>query len=142
MNDQYFDLKGFGRKLRQLREEKDLTQDEVAKAVGVYKNHVSNWENGKSKPSLDSVIAISRLFAVSIDYLIFGNVPREGVEAINDLDLYEYFRKTEPLPKEKKDAVKMLIDGIVLREKLKDIPEMELTKQQQLPTLAKVAGKK
>jgi transcriptional regulator with XRE-family HTH domain len=131
----------FGKKLRELRKERNLKQSDVAEAVGVDKVHVSNWEIGKTKPSLDSVAGVSKLFNVSIDYLIFDNVPREGVEAINDIDLYEYFRKAEVLPEDKKHTVKDLIDALVFREKVKGIPETDTTEKQP-PSLRKVAGKR
>jgi hypothetical protein len=56
-------------------------------------------------------------------------VPREGVEAINDFELYEYFRKTEALPKEHKETIKDVIDSIVFRDRVTQIPEGETYKQ-------------
>jgi transcriptional regulator with XRE-family HTH domain len=134
----------FSQKLKELRQERDLTQAEVAKAVGVYQRHVSAWESNRNKPSLESVMALAKFFSVSTDYLLFDNVPREGVAAIDDFELYEYFRKTEALPKEKKDCIKTLIDGVVLTEKLKELPELakEVKQPVQTTTLRKVAGRR
>jgi transcriptional regulator with XRE-family HTH domain len=144
LNERIFELKNFGRKLRGLREERDLKQSEVAKAVHVGKAYVSSWENGKSKPSLDSIVGLANLFGVSVDYLLFENVPREGVEAINDFELYDYFRKTDLLPPQKKQSVKDLVDAIVFREKVKDIPESEVAKEMKVEpaSLRKLAGKR
>ncbi len=130
----------FGQKLFQLRKERDLTQDEVGKATGVYKSQVSNWEKDKEKPSIDSIIALAKFFGVSTDYLLFDNVPREGVEAINDFELYEYFRKTETLPKEVKQAIKEIIDAVVLKYRINQMPEAKPTPE--TGTLRKVAGKR
>src|SRR3990172_5493373 len=113
----------FGQKLLELRKEKDFSQAEVAKMIGVDKSQVSLWENDKIQPSLDSVIALSKLFAVSVDYLVFDNVPREGFEAINDFELYEFFRKTEMLPAEDREAVKRTVDSLVFKRKVNEIPE-------------------
>lgn len=131
-------------KLFELRKERNLSQDDVGKAIGVYKSQVSNWENGKDKPSLESVVGLAKFFKVSTDYLLFENVPREGVEVINDLELYEYFRKAETLPEEDKHAIKKVVDAIVFKQKVNDIPESKptRTKQTQTAPLRKVAGKR
>lgn len=145
LNERVFDLKTFGRKLRELRLERNLKQSEVAKAVRVGKAYVSGWENSKSKPSLDSLVGLANLFGVSVDYLLFENVPREGIEAINDFELFDYFRKTEGLPPGKKQSIKDLVDALVFREKVKGIPEAEVrteTKAEISTPLRKVAGKR
>ncbi len=131
-----------GQKLHQLRKERDLTQDEVGKAAGVYKSQVSNWEKDKEKPSIDSIIALAKFFCVSTDYLLFDNVPREGVEAINDFELYEYFRKTESLPKEVKQSIKEIVDAVVLKYRINQMPESKSAASDQTTPLRKLAGKR
>lgn len=135
----------FGQKLLELRKEKDFSQAEVAKTIGVDKSQVSLWENDKIQPSIDSVIALSKLFAVSVDYLVFDNVPREGFEAINDFELYESFRKTETLPTEDREAVKRIVDGLVFKRKVNEIPEGKAPAKpgeaKSSAPLRKVAGK-
>lgn len=144
-----FDAKLFSHKLRLLREEKRLSQADVAKAIGVDKSHVSKWEVVKSKPSIDSLLNLSELFAVSNDYLLRSNVPREGVEAINDFELYEHFRQTEQLSIEKRNLVKNLINAVLTAEKIKDLPawdsdlsQQEKQKESVPTTFRKVSGKR
>lgn len=144
-----FDAKLFSQKLRVLREEKKLTQADVAKAIGVDKSHVSKWEVGKSKPSIDSLLNLSELFGISNDYLLRSNVPREGVEAINDFELYEHFRQTDKLAKEKRDLIRNLVNAVLAAEKIKEIPAWdsalsprEKEKETTSPPLRKVAGKR
>ena len=132
----------FSEKVFQLRKERDLTQGELGNAIGVDKSHVSNWEKGKSMPSLENLIALAKFLGVSIDYLLLENVPREGVEAINDFELYEYFRKTETLPKDKKQAVKDFLDAFIFREKVRDMPELAEKVKSTTPAFHKVAGKR
>lgn len=141
-----FNPKVFGQKLRQLREENRLTQDEVAKAASVHKTHVSAWENGRSRPSLDSVIGISHLFQVSIDYLIHDNIPREGIEAINDMELYKEFRETENLGPDDKKLIRDVIQSILFKLKVKDMAITDSSAQANKRTatvpLRKVAGRR
>lgn len=56
--------------LKVLRQEKNLGQIELAKILGVSKGIISLWENGLREPTLSNLIAISKYFKVSIDYLV------------------------------------------------------------------------
>jgi transcriptional regulator with XRE-family HTH domain len=130
-------------KLVDLRKERKLSQDEAAKAISVSKSQVSNWEQGKGNPSLENLIGLAKLFSVSTDYLLFENIPREGMEVINDLQLYEYFRKAEGLADGQKETLKDVIDGLVLRQKIKTIPETQSPRAvKEAAPLRKVAGRR
>ena len=58
------------RQLKLRREERGLSQDEVAKAIFVSRQTVSNWENDKTYPDVQSLLLLSQLFGISIDELI------------------------------------------------------------------------
>lgn len=61
----------FPERLRLLREESFLTQDELAKKLNISRQSISNYENGTRFPNDAQVlIKISQLFSVSVDYLI------------------------------------------------------------------------
>ena len=60
------------RRLKDLREDKDLVQKEVAAYLGIDQRVYSNYETGKREPSLELLVAMSRYFNVSINYLITG----------------------------------------------------------------------
>lgn len=62
----------FHKKLQLLRNEKGVTQEELAKLLFVSRTAVSKWESGRGYPNIDSLKAISKLFAVSIDDLLSG----------------------------------------------------------------------
>lgn len=59
-------------KLAQLRNEKNLTQEQLAAALYVSRTAISKWESGKGCPSIESLKCISRYFSVSIDVLLSG----------------------------------------------------------------------
>lgn len=63
-------MEDLGRKLRELRIEKGMTQREAALAIGLTQNAFMNYENGYREPSLDVLKKICLLFDVSSDYLI------------------------------------------------------------------------
>ena len=60
----------FNEKLQELRKNKGLTQEELAKELFVSRTAVSKWESGRGYPNIDSLKEISRFFSVSIDELI------------------------------------------------------------------------
>lgn len=60
----------FGEKLRQLREEKELNQTQLAQAVNMTQRKVSYLENDRYEPSVGDIRALCRYFNVSADYLL------------------------------------------------------------------------
>lgn len=57
----------FGEKLKALRTERGLTQEQLAARLYVSRTAVSKWETGGGSPNLDSLQAVARLFDVSVD---------------------------------------------------------------------------
>lgn len=58
------------RRIKELRTSRNLTQVELAKALNVSKQSVSNWENDNIQPSIDMLIRIAEYFSVSTDFLL------------------------------------------------------------------------
>lgn len=67
----------FRERLRLIRKENKLTQDELAEKIGVSKNTVWSWEHGRRNASAESVIRIALLFEVSADWLLGLSDERE-----------------------------------------------------------------
>lgn len=62
-----------GEKLKTKRMEANLTQEQVAEALSVSRQTISNWENEKSYPDIINVIQLSDLYSVSLDELLKGD---------------------------------------------------------------------
>ena len=62
----------FNEKLRELRKQKGLTQEELAQVLYVSRTAVSKWESGRGYPSIDSLKAIADYFSVTVDELLSG----------------------------------------------------------------------
>ena len=60
----------FHEKLQQLRKSRGLTQEELAEVLYVSRTAVSKWESGRGMPSIESLKAISKFFAVTLDDLL------------------------------------------------------------------------
>ena len=76
----YFNTKDFGRRLKEARNQKGLTQEKLAELLGVDRLHVNRMENGSKACSIDLLMDISSLLEVSTDYLLKGK-PLEDSEA-------------------------------------------------------------
>ncbi len=63
--------------LRRLRQERNMTQSELADQLGVSYQAVSRWENKSSYPDIELLPAIASLFGVTVDYLL-GSVERHA----------------------------------------------------------------
>ena len=63
-----------GNKIKYYRGEKEFSQEELAERVYVSRQTISNWENNKSYPDINSIVLLSEVFEISIDNLIKGDV--------------------------------------------------------------------
>lgn len=63
-----------GKQIRKYRNEQALSQDGLAEKVYVSRQTISNWENSKSYPDVNSLVLLSEVFGVSLDQLIKGDV--------------------------------------------------------------------
>ncbi|MFR6098579.1 helix-turn-helix domain-containing protein [Longibaculum muris] len=71
-----------GEKLRDARNQKGLTQEEVADEIHVSRQTISNWENNRSYPDIISVILLSDLYQMSLDVLLKGD--KDMIEHLNE----------------------------------------------------------
>lgn len=59
-------------RIKELRQEKDILQSDLAKRLKVGQATISNWETGRYEPDQDALREMSKIFDVSIDYIL-GN---------------------------------------------------------------------
>jgi len=62
-----------GARIKQLRKERGLTQEQLADAVNVHWRTISNLERNKAHPRSDLLARLARLFGTTIDNLMNGN---------------------------------------------------------------------
>ncbi len=70
----------FGNKLKTLRIQNNYTQEQLANRLNLTKSVISAYETGLRMPSYETLIAISRIFKVTTDYLL-------GLEQKQNIDL-------------------------------------------------------
>lgn len=92
----------FSTRIRELREESDLRQEDIAEILGIARTTYASYEQGKKEPDYSILIKISKHFKVTTDYLLgLTNVPYNESILTNDeieyiyksLDLYRTMKK-------------------------------------------------
>ena len=69
-----------GKQIKKYRQEVQLSQEELADRVYVSRQTISNWENDKSYPDVNSLVLLSEIFQISLDNLTKGDI-----EAMKDV---------------------------------------------------------
>ncbi|EOB3342407.1 helix-turn-helix domain-containing protein [Enterococcus hirae] len=82
----------FGKLLKQERKKMNLTQADLAEQLNVSRSAISNWEIGRNYPDIQTIIDISNVLGVSLDYLL--NEDQKIMEAVdNDLTKKKKIKK-------------------------------------------------
>ena len=68
----------FTTKLKDLRRQSGLSQEQLANRVGVSRQAISKWESGAGRPELENLVALSDVFAVSVDALLGIAIDQAG----------------------------------------------------------------
>ena len=74
------DIMEFHEKLQELRKQKGMTQEELANEIFVSRTAVSKWESGRGYPTIDSLKAVAKVYAVTVDDLLSGEELRTVAE--------------------------------------------------------------
>ena len=65
-------MNSISQNIKTYRKQNNLTQQQLADRLGVTHQTVSNWENGRSMPNLDTLSDISKKLNIDINYLLYG----------------------------------------------------------------------
>ena len=92
-----------GKKLKEARLNKDLTQEVIAEKLNVSRQTISNWENEKSYPDIISVIELSNLYSISFDDLLKG-----------DDEMMEHLQESTNVVKSNQKLLRAIILNIIV----------------------------
>ena len=68
-------MNAVSKNLKEIRQAKGLTQDQLAEALHVTRQAVSNWETGRSEPDIETLLALAEALDTGADALIYGPEP-------------------------------------------------------------------
>ena len=110
-----------GEKIKQLRKERGFSQTVLEQRSGVNSKLLSKYENGRIIPTADTLRKIAEGLEISADYLLFDNVPKNGLSPLKDLELFEMFQEVEGMDQENKKMIKNLINAVIVRNKVQGV---------------------
>ncbi|MGX6979258.1 helix-turn-helix domain-containing protein [Vagococcus elongatus] len=73
----------FGEKLKELRKEKGISQEQLSELLDVSRQSISRYENGTAQPDFDKLITLSKYFEVSIDSLLDNSMEEASSSTMN-----------------------------------------------------------
>jgi len=110
----------FNLRLKQLRQRHKLTQSELAEILGLKPTAISNYESKRNEPSFDKLIALSKYFDVSCDYLLGisdAYLPVGG--EVLDKDIVDFFNLYQQLNQESVNELKSYVEYLIYKQENK-----------------------
>lgn len=110
----------FNLRLKQLRQRHKLTQSELADILGLKPTAISNYESKRNEPSFDKLIALSKYFDVSCDYLLGisdAYLPVGG--EVLDKDIVDFFNLYQQLDQDSATELKSYLEYLIYKQENK-----------------------
>lgn len=114
-------MSDFASRLKQLRTQRNLSQTELAKQVGVHYNHIGRYERGQSKPTAQTLTRLAEALSVSTDFLMEGNANEAAKATFQDRELLMQFKQVEQLNEQDKHLVKEFLNAFLTKKKLESM---------------------
>lgn len=101
----------FGQRVNQLRKASKMSQQQLAKLLGIHQKNISKYERDEYTPSAFIVRDMAKVFGVTTDYLLFGSqaTTKDGVLHIKDRELALCLQELDDLDED----TRRLIIGVV-----------------------------
>ncbi|CAH7096701.1 Cryptic phage CTXphi transcriptional repressor RstR [Vibrio chagasii] len=104
--------------IKDLRDSRNLSQDEVAKALGMAKSTYIKYEKGTQSPQLETIEEIANFYGVTVEELITTESPTINSRLLSKLNLIE------KLNKEEKESIILMIEGLIFRRQNLDLSNL------------------
>ena len=129
-----------GNRLKSLRQEKGLTQKEVAKLIGTTDVSIGRYEMDARVPKADILNSLAKLYDVEIDYLLTGKESKEYESTLNNRDKKDIEKDLKKIMDDFRDGESgpVYFDGVELDED--DMEKLEIAMRTALE-IAKVKNK-
>lgn len=113
----------FAEILKRLRQERNLSQQELADLIGVHVRQISKYEMGTSLPTLERIRRMAEVLDVSADELVFGSTKRrKGPDSIKNPVLAERLRRLEEMvSRDELRSVIDLLDAFIAKKQIDQI---------------------
>jgi transcriptional regulator with XRE-family HTH domain len=100
----------FGKRLREARKEKGLSQNELAKVLETNHSVIGKYERDEVKPSIDAVRKIAGILGTTVSYLLGED---ENQDLFKDPDMLKRLKEINNLPEEDKKCILYNLDAVL-----------------------------
>jgi transcriptional regulator with XRE-family HTH domain len=108
--------RAFGERLHRYREDRGLSQRQLAALVGVDPVQIGRYEKGTTLPAADTVAALAEGLQISLDTLLRGKADRMAEALpVRNLPLLQRFQEVEKLDRRNQQVIIEVIDSILAR---------------------------
>ena len=116
----------FAERLKELRKEKNMTQVQLAEALGVSKGTIAMWEIGKREPNFETLDRLSDIFDKRIDYILgYSNdassprLTEEDIDQLGHWEVEDQFREIIMAYLSLDEYGKTAVESLIKAEKLR-----------------------
>ena len=116
----------FAERLKELRKEKNMTQVQLAEALGVSKGTIAMWEIGKREPNFETLDRLSDIFDKRIDYILgYSNdassprLTEEDIDQLGRWEVEDQFREIIMAYLSLDEYGKTAVESLIKAEKLR-----------------------
>jgi transcriptional regulator with XRE-family HTH domain len=110
-----------GRRILDLRKRKNLSQTDLANAVGISYAQIGRYETKDTQPPAEVLKRIADALDTTVDYLISGDTEEKAKATLKDSELLQQFRAVEQMSEDDRTVIKRLIDAFITKSKLKQL---------------------
>lgn len=112
----------FGDNLKKIRQNCNLTQEELAKKINTSRSNIANYENNKNMPSIDVLSKLSEILDCSVDYLL-GKTNERNPKETDPLGLAKIgfnMKDYNPPSETQKQQIKGLLE-VIMKDNKKNV---------------------
>jgi transcriptional regulator with XRE-family HTH domain len=115
----------FGARLRALREERGLTQRELATRVKTRVSQISRYETGFCLPGAEMLVELGRVLQLDLDALLLGRKTHKEADSalVKDVRLLERIQELEKLDRQSRDTAIAMLEAIIVQGHQKAIQQ-------------------
>jgi transcriptional regulator with XRE-family HTH domain len=115
-----------GGKLKKLRKIRDISQDELSKALSISKTNIARYETNKQLPSAEIIKKLAEFFEVSADYFLFDEEKNIPSARIKNKTLLKQFEEVDSMSEVYRNLVVGLIDCVIAKNKINEMAERKV----------------
>ena len=108
---------GYYQRLRDLKEDNDKTQKEIAEIIGVSINHYGKYERGETDMPLEKAVILANYYNVSLDYIAGRTDIKNGTNSEISPEALQIVYKYEQLSERNKGKLELFLDQLFVQGK-------------------------